>query len=184
MTTILKSCRVPWDVSPTSSGVTLIHTETSVAPECSVIFGGSRLHEDCFTRDVRVEITFQSAWHARLGPKSDNADIDSAGFQVLGGYDDPGDHRLDHYLDWRTASWREQGLCPDASFYVAVRSDWLEAHPSETTSRTRHYVISGRDGYVEILAERFSWREWLWLSGERDALTRDDEVFRRGDGVE
>ena len=172
MTTTLKSCRVPWDVSA-SPGVTLVHQEGEVAPECKVAFCGSRLGAGDLLDMVQVQITFHAAWHARVAPKFDQSDIESEGFEVPDAYigGTAGD-----YLEWRQTAWREQGVCPDASFYVATRSDWLETMPKETTSRSRHYVVCGRDGYAEILAEGFSWRE-LGMSGE-------DGLYREGEGVE
>ena len=120
MPVILKACRVPWDISP-SGALTLTHTETDVSPECSVVFGGGRLGEDGRI-DIRIEISFEHAWFARCGPKRDNDDITSIGYEVTGAYDGPSLS----YLDWRRTRWRQTGLCPDPGFFVATRSDWQE----------------------------------------------------------
>jgi hypothetical protein len=180
MTTILKPCRVPWSVSSTMSGLTLAHAETDAAPECEIVFGGGRLGADGLVDSRRIALTFERAWYARAAPLPDDADIDAAGFIVEGGYDGP----MTAYLDWLKRRWRETGICPHPDFYVATSSDWLAGTPYCTDEKTRHYVLHGRDGFIEILAERFAWREWLWTDGEREEAPRTGSVAATGAGIE
>lgn len=177
MAVILKPCRVPWEVSRSMSGLTLTHTETGISPECSVVFGGGRLGDGGLTDTRRIEISFEGAWFARCGPKLDNDDITSIGYGVTGAYD--GASRS--YLEWRKMQWRQTGFCPDSGFYVATRSDWQETAHASGWQKLNHYVLDGRDGYVEVLAERFRWREWLWTNGVRDELTSEADIIGSGE---
>lgn len=180
MAVILKSCRVPWAVSPSMSGLTLVHSETGVSPECSIRFGGGRMRDDGLVDSRRIEICFESAWFARCGPKPDDDDIGAIGYEIR----DRGGTSQNDYAEWRKLQWRSTGLCPNPGFYLAVHSDWLESASRAGWRKLNHYVLEGRDGYVEVLAERFRWREWLWTSGARDGLTSDMDVVALGEGDE
>ena len=46
----------------------------------------------------------------------------------------------------------------------------------------RHYVVDGRDGYVELIARQFRWREWLWTEGEREQAPARGSVVGEGEG--
>ena len=179
MKTVLVSCRVPWAISPSESGVTLTHIETDVKPECSVVFGGGRLREDGLTDDRRIEITFESCYYARTGPIPDTEGVEALGYEVVGGFE--GDMR--DYLAWRHDKWQRDGLCPDSGFYVAQASVWLPTLPPFFQQRHRHYVISGRDGYVELVARSFAWREWLWEQGQREDALSIGPVVGHGEGI-
>lgn len=65
--------------------------------------------------------------------------------------------------------WIETGVCPDPGFWFSMDSAWLEAERNSwaTRQRTRHgpedavhFLLDGRDGYVEILASAFTWQAW------------------------
>jgi hypothetical protein len=178
MNPIIKPCRVPWAVSPTMDGLTLTHRNDD-EPHCSIVFGGGRLTDSGLTDNRRIEINFVSAYFARVSVKDDNSDIEESGFTVLGMHDG----LSDQYLDWRRRRWRQTGLCPDPRFYVATESPWLSSAGLRHLS-LRHFVLAGRDNYIEVLASRFSWREWLWPSGPRDQYTSPDGVVGSGEGVE
>jgi hypothetical protein len=177
---VFKPCNVPWSISATSSGLTLLHAETSVAPECSVVFGAGRLTEDDRTDMRRVEITFSAAWYARAAPHSDNADLEEIGYSVEG--QDGGPDARAGWLAWSAARWRTDGFCTFSGFYVTDASDWLTSAKRWCSSTTRHYVLWGRDGHVEVLAERYAWREWLWTEGERDHVPATRAVSAQGEG--
>ena len=181
MRTAIKPCRVPWSVSPTMDGLTLHHV-SDVSPQCTIVFGGGRLTADSRTDSRRIELVFPTAQFVRVGAKRDDEEIGESGFEVVeaceGGTQD--------YLQWRERRWRETGFCPDSGLYVATVSPWCDAiKTSGLLSQTspRHYVLAGRDSYIELLAERFSWREWLWLDGPRDAHCAPGDVVGSGSGV-
>ena len=178
MATILKPCRVPWSISPTMSGVTLTHGETDFEPECVVVFGAGRLGDDDRTDMRRVELVFEGCYHARVGPHSDTEGIESIGYQVTTCF--TGD--ATGYLSWRSAKWREAGICPDPHFYVAVQSAWWDGLPDHFRIGSRHYVVDGRDGYVELIARRYRWREWIWEEGDREAAPSLGPVVGEGEG--
>jgi hypothetical protein len=45
-------------------------------------------------------------------------------------------------------------------------------------------VVDGRNGYAEVLAKKFAWRELLWTWGHRESLSDDYDVVGFGEGVE
>lgn len=161
------------------SGITLTHTETDVEPECTVVFGAGRLLEDDRTDSRRVEITFKLCYYARVGPHSDNERVEVLGYRI-----EPAiECAAELYLDWRVSRWRERGNCPDPGFYVAKQSAWIESLPDFFRQDFRHYIVDGRDGYVELIARQFKWREWLWIEGARESLQSTTTVVGEGEGV-
>ncbi len=177
--TILTPCRVPWLISSSTSGVTLIHSESDTEPECLVILGGGRLTPDGRTDSRRIDITFKMCYHARLGPHADSDTIESVGYTIDANYDG----NINDYLQWLRHTWTETGLCPASGFYVATKSDWLITLPSFFQQNYRHYVVEGRDGYVELIAGRFAWQEWIWSKGHRDDAPSSGPVVGSGEGV-
>ena len=178
MKTVLVPCRVPWMISQSMSGVTLTHCETSVEPECFVVLGGGGIRPDGVRDNRRIEVTFKLCYYARVGHHYDTGSVESLGYEFVGGFD----------TEWRDFSrfrdeWLRRGDCPDSGFYVAQESAWLSELPSDFREGYRHYVIDGRDGYVELVAQSFAWREWMWGRGERDDAANNGPVVRRGEGV-
>jgi len=86
-------------------------------------------------------------------------------------------------LDWLRREWNAKGLCPNPGFYVATESEWLSTFPDADQEGRQHYVVVGRDGYVELIAERFRWREWMWTDGRRDDVARLGPVVETGSGA-
>ena len=160
-------------------GVTLLHSESDVEPECTVVFGAGRLGADSRTDSRRVEIVFKLCYFARIGPHSD-----TEGVEVLGYTIDPAIAcTAADYLGWRVRHWRETGNCPNSGFYVAKQSAWLRSLPDYYRQDFRHYVVDGRDGYVELIARQFKWREWVWTEGQRDLLILPARSPVVGEGV-
>jgi hypothetical protein len=160
------------------SGLTLQHRETDVAPECSVVLGAGRLGDDGRTDSRRIELVFEGCYHVRVGPHSDTEGVEAIGYEVVAPFKfDPPD-----YLSGRARLWRQSGLCPDPGFYVAVQSEWLAGLSDVFRLGSRHYVVDGRDGYVELIARRFRWREWLWVEGDREAAPSEGPVVGEGEG--
>ena len=180
MSVVIKPCKVPWWVSPSMSGLTLHYAETDVAPECSIVFGGWHLGYESQSDMRRIELRFHMASHARAGTTSDEEDIEASGFEILGGYDGPDDG----YQDWRARTWRETGTCPDSGFYVATQSDWLSSARMVIAEAPKHYVLVGRDVYMEVIADSFSWQEWLWPDGHRENNLGTRDVVGSGRGTE
>jgi hypothetical protein len=160
------------------SALTLRHCETDVEPECSVVFGAGRLRDDDRTDSRRVELVFEGCYHARVGPHSDTESIEAIGYEIV----DPLESDAANYLLRRSRLWRESGFCPDSGFYVALESAWLAGLPDRFRFGSRHYVVDGRDGYVELIARRFRWREWLWIEGDRESAPCNGPVVGEGQG--
>lgn len=180
MATVLVPCRVPWVISSSMSGVTVMHSESDVEPECSVVFGAGRLTEDARIDSRRVELAFKLCYYIRTGPHDDSRTFETIGYTVQVPVVLP---ICDWHNQWALA-WRTLGYCPDSSFYVAQQSDWITALPTRFQKNVRHYVVDGRDGYVELIAQSFKWREWLWKDSQRECAPSDGPVVGEGEGVD
>jgi len=156
--TALTPCRVPWSISATGSGLSLAHTETDIAPECSVRLGANWLTGAGSLDSREVEIVFEGCYYARVAPKSDDFDIEEAGFTIVKSKG----MNSQKTVEWPPSEWVQTGICPDSGFYYATESDWMASRPIVFRRDCRHFVLSGRDGYVELIARSFKWRE---LSG-------------------
>ena len=71
---------------------------------------------------------------------------------------------------------------PDPGFYFSTDSEWLEAERHSWATRQRgaprpedavHFLLDGRDGYVEILASGFTWRAWTPGSPQLNSVSGD-----------
>jgi hypothetical protein len=144
-----------------------------------VVFDAGRLGNDGRTDWRRVELTFSHCYFARTGPHSDSESIEAIGYKIAGGYDGPMNER---YLDWRTEQWRKTEVCPYSGFYVARKSTWLSSLPDCFRKDSWHYVIDGRDGYVELIANGYKWREMLWASAHGDGKFEAGPVIAEGEG--
>ena len=156
--TTLTPCRVPWSISPSGSGLCLKHMETDIAPECSVTFGANWLTAAGSLAGGEVEIVFNGCYFARVAPMSDVAGFDEYCFRIESGkaQDSEGE------IAWPPREWVETGVCSDSGFYFATESEWMESLPLLFRRDCRHFVLAGRDGYVELVAREYKWRE---LSG-------------------
>ena len=180
METILKPCRVPWAISPSTGGITLTHVEPDARPRCTVVFGGGRLNDDRID-DRRIEIEFELGYFARCGPHDDTSNIESIGYRIAPKFDGA----IENYSDWRRPEWKATGYCPKSGFYVATQSAWLATVPEFYQRDFRHYVVDGRDGYVEVIARSFKWREWLWGENcHREEAPSKGPVVGSGEGKE
>jgi len=177
--TVLTACRVPWAVSPTTSGLVLTHSESDVEPTASIVLGAGRLRDDDLTDDRRVEITFGGCFFSRFGPKSDDHGIESVGYDV----DEPFPYDPANYRELRARIWRETGFCPDPDFYEARRSEWLATLPQWFQHGYHHYVVAGRDSFVEVIASRYRWREWIWSTGDRESSPACGPVVGEGEST-
>lgn len=77
-------------------------------------------------------------------------------------------------------TWTVGDDCPDPYFYRVLNSDWTTRLPSHFVHH-RHYVLDGRDGCVEIAAECYTWREWIWPIGESLDVSLAVEPFATGE---
>lgn len=156
--TFLTPCRVPWSISPTGSGLSLTHTETDIAPKCCVRLGANWLTGAGSLAGREVEIVFDGCYYARVAPKSDASGIEEVGFTIV----NRKAMNSDGTVEWPPSEWVQTGICPDSGFYYATESDWMASRPIAFRRDCRHFVLSGRDGYVELIARSYKWRE---LSG-------------------
>jgi hypothetical protein len=166
-------------VAPSMGSVTLQHTETDTEPECTVVFGGGRMTKTGKMDLRRVEIEFDMCDYSRTMPLPGGGGLKTV-YQVEASYE--GD--MSKYLKWLEREWNATGLCPHPGFYVAKDSEWLAGLPDRVRdSGGNHYVVAGRDGYVELIAKQFQWREWMWTEGRREDVPDAAPVVGSGEGV-
>lgn len=173
---VLVPCPVPWTVLPCMSGITLFHFEND-EPECTVVFGGGRLTANGRFDSRRIEITFSGCVESRFRFLGDEYELGSEGFTL----DSPAERFFAadpaNYLLWQRQTWERDGLCPESGF-------WVAAEPFEIDPRARrprhHYVVEGRNGYIELFAEAYSWKEWIWKDINREEVPASSPVVATG----
>lgn len=159
---VLLPCQVPWMVSQSTSGLTLTHTESDVEHDCSIVFGGGRLTEAGRIDSRRIEVVFHGCERSTLGQTLDDEDLQNKGYELRS---EARAVATDEYPRWLISQWRQTGICPESGLWVAA------GVPVGTrSSQSKLFVIAGRNGYAEVVAAGFSWREWVWTDGQRDAL--------------
>jgi hypothetical protein len=97
--------------------------------------------------------------------RDDEELLDVTGYDIVPRRRDNG---FDTYQDEQD-EWLRTGLCPDPGFYFSANTTWLETERPSWTARQRghprpdeviHFLLDGRDGYIEIFAVGFTWRAW------------------------
>jgi hypothetical protein len=164
MSDTFHACTLPWSIWPW--GLTLTHSDSDELPECSVEFGAMIVRPTFPYEELWVRVDFAHAAFASTKPHRDDEDlVDVSAYHIVpkrraGGY--AGFQR-------NQAEWLRAGTCPDPSFYFSADSRWLQSERHSWAARQRmsrrpedavHFLLDGRDGYIEILASGFSWRAW------------------------
>ena len=162
------------------SCLTLRHAETDVAPDCSVQIGVGRMVQTGRTDTRLVEVTFDLCYYARVGPHNDTEGVEAIGYEI----DLSFKYEPHTYLELLRETWHATGVFPDPGFFVARQSDWLDSLPSRIRENRRHYVLDGRDGYAEVIADKFTWKEWIWNRGESIEQLMHRAPDERGEGTE
>jgi hypothetical protein len=135
-------------------------------PECSVEFGTMMPRPTPPYEEFWVRLDFELAAFASTKPHRDDENLlNVSGYNIV-----PRARANDYAASQNDrAEWLRTGICPDPSFYFSVDSRWLETERSSWAARQRtdrqpenavHFLLDGRDGYVEILASGFRWRAW------------------------
>ena len=164
MDNVFHACTLPWTVWPW--GVDLHHADTDVVPECSMQFGAMIVRPSQPYEQLWIRVEFELAGFASAKPHRDDETLtEVSGYDIVPRRDE---HDQDaHARD--EASWLSSGICPDPKLYFATDSTWLTAERESWAQRLRdsvtaedavHFLVDGRDGYVEILAKGFHWRAW------------------------
>jgi len=194
MSDVFNPCPLPWSIW--QGGLTLTHSDTDVTPECSVEFGVEVVRATTHWESLWVRVDFERAGFVAAKPHRDDEQLtDVTGYDIV--------PRREPFSEqkWRReeAEWLRTGVCPDPSFYFSTDSSWLEQVRQPWAERQRmslrpitssvrmprvpgtgrsaddavHFLLDGRDGYLEIIAAGFTWRAWpygtpLWsdVSGE------------------
>jgi hypothetical protein len=181
MSNTFRVCRLPWSIWPW--GISLTHSDTDTRPECSVEFGGMLPRPTPPYEELWVRVEFESAAFASAKPHRDDEELaEVTGYDIVPRRKEPevglsGGLRevlratadVANRREQEQKRWIETGACPDPGFYFSMDSGWLEAERNSWAARQRtshgpgdgvHFLLDGRDGYVEILASGFSWQAW------------------------
>lgn len=161
MSDTFRACTLPWRIWPW--GIRLSHSDSDMLPECSVEFGALVVRPTRPYEALWVKVDFELAAFASARPHRDDEDLfEVSGYSLL-------PSRRDDLGGDRDAEWLRTGTCPDPRFYFSTDSRWLERDKRSWAARQRtdrgpddavHFLLDGRDGYVEILAAGFTWRAW------------------------
>lgn len=164
MANVFESCQLPWRIWPW--GLDLAHSDTDLTPECSVEFGGMIAQPTLPYRALWVRVEFTLAAFVMAKPHRDDERLsDVTGYDIVA-HREPFSYEM---WDRKESEWLESGVCPDPSFYFSTDSDWLETVRDQWAARQRtsmtaddavHFLLDGRDGYLEIAAAGFSWKAW------------------------
>ena len=139
---------VPWMISPSVSGIvvrTIENDNTEVEVDAEMLEG-----------TARIAIVFRSGQWVRMAPadsdastlpeaKFDHAQIPASKIALTASY--PRDFR---------ELWVQLGSCPDPGFYEVKESPWL-TEANAARFGCRHFVVCGRDMWLEVLALDYSW---------------------------
>jgi hypothetical protein len=154
-----------------------------MTPECSVEFGALVVRPTRPDEELWVKVTFELAAFASAKPhRDDESLVTVSGYDIVPRRGEPeggvsGDLRevlratedVRRRLEQEEKKWIETGTCPDPSFYFSTDTAWLEAERSSWAARQRtnrgpedavHFLLDGRDGYVEVVASGFTWQAW------------------------
>lgn len=164
MADVFDACSLPWSIWPW--GLSLAHSDTDVGPECSVEFGGMFVKPTRPFKELWVRVDFTLAAFVMAKPHRDDEELsDVTGYDIV---PRRAPFTLESY-ERTNSEWLESGVCPDPKFYFSTSSEWLEAvrqrwaarqRTSHPTDKAVHFLLDGRDGYVEVIAAGFSWRAW------------------------
>jgi hypothetical protein len=155
------------------SGLTLIHSEDD-EPRCSVVVGGGRMTDTGRIDSRRIELTFHECESSKFLLLGDREELDSKGYVLRSAARNV---EMSRYLKWFPAEWQSSGTCPESGLWVAVSSPELNLLQPRGRSV---YVIAGRNGYVQLVATGFSWREWIWEAGDREDIPASHPVAAQG----
>lgn len=164
MPDIFSACNLPWSIWPW--GLSLTHGDTDVLPECSVEFGVLIVQPTRPYRELWVRADFELAAFACAKPHRDDENLlGVTGYDIVPRRRGPGAATYEEQQD----EWLRTGVCPDPGFYFSTATKWIDEERQSWTQRQRadlrpeevvHFLLNGRDGYIEILAAGFTWRAW------------------------
>jgi hypothetical protein len=162
MSETFSACTLPWSIWPW--GLSLTHGDTDTLPECSVEFGVQVVQPSPPYEQLWVRVEFDLAAFASAKPHRDDEDLlDVTGYDIV-----PRSNESATYQEQRD-EWLRTGVCPDPGFYFSTDTKWIKAEQRSWATRQRrdlrpqevvHFLLDGRDGYIEILAAGFTWRAW------------------------
>jgi hypothetical protein len=161
-----------------------VHLPLSIPPDAQYPLPGSAQDR---SEGRWVKVDFELAAFASAKPHRDDETLVSvSGYDIVPRRREPGGvypaglrgalRGVEDVLEsWEQGerTWLQTGACPDPGFYFSMDSAWLEAERSSWAARQRnshgpqdavHFLLVGRDGYVEVLALGFTWRAWHYGS--------------------
>jgi hypothetical protein len=156
---LAKAVSLPWMISTSVSDLRVLlleNDDTTVTCDVATL----PTQHPCGELIIRrAAVSFEGGQWLRVEPAATDASTIPAGrfswgempLQEAEGRDAEGLLR-DFY-----ARWRETGICPDPGIYEIVSSTWLRSSGAARFG-CKHYVMVGRDTWLEILAMSLAWR--------------------------
>jgi hypothetical protein len=146
--------QVPLPFEQDTWGIQLFHEDTDTGPRCFVVLSTQ-------SNEV-VELEFFGATYACARPHRDNEEIGD-----VTGYTFP-----------KVNPWDSNGslifVSRSSSWISRERENWkYRLRGSPSLDDLRHFLIDGRDGYVEILASNLNWRLWPSWDAHRKRVDPD-----------
>jgi len=144
--------KVPWQISPSVSDLQLRVSETAGA--ISILANVNFFHDDK-ADTKRLELSFNRSLHARFSPSWSDSEVireDDFDWALVPAIDPSSieESQRDFFSAWSTS-----GVCPDCGMYQILDSPWGDEIKGERA--LRHYLVTGHDGFIEVLADNFEW---------------------------
>ncbi|RIH90774.1 hypothetical protein Mterra_00146 [Calidithermus terrae] len=151
--------KVPWKLSPSVSAFRVEVTENDAAEVAFDVYDLSGRDGVEDLEFLRVVMEFPGGQWVRMYPVIDDDDPDLLGRFDWGSVPSFFDAtRSPHETgeEFRSA-WRAAGVCPDPWVYEVESSTWL-GESGAGRFGCRHFLVRGREMWVEVLALGYSWR--------------------------
>jgi hypothetical protein len=105
-----------------------------------------------------IKAAFRSSPWSRMSPAiSDSKTIDEElyDWSAVTGYS-PSSESFDAWSQRYDETWLRTGICPDPNFYEVEHSAWL-AETGAARYGMKHFLITGEDSYIEVIAADWTW---------------------------
>jgi len=116
-----------------------------------------------------VRVHFKPGLWARISPSFSDSEVVKESiydWTAVSGRYLPGESVKDWLQRFRE-TWLQTGICPDPGMYEVESSPWLQEVSAENGRRPglKHFLITGHDAFIEVLAEEWSWTTERVLEG-------------------
>lgn len=150
----LSPIAVPWMVSPSGPflELTLFESEANATLSFAADFGPVRVESPDWVVKLHFTACIECRWTLSWSPDAYDWSLMPVNFKTAAD--------TEEYVRQCDKYWKQHGIAPDPGFYEVLESEWLsQIHKSAKGGQWRHFVVSGHDADVEIVAEGWTWEE-------------------------